>query len=51
MVVNAIYTTAILARQTRSNMLEVINQDYVRTARANGLSEPKIISSIPLKMR
>ena len=48
-VVNAIYTTAILARQTRSNMLEVINQDYVRTARANGLSEPKIIFKYTLK--
>lgn len=48
-VVNAIYTTAILARQTRSNMLEVINQDYVRTARANGLSENKIIFKYTLK--
>lgn len=48
-VVNAIYTTAILARQTRSNMLEVINQDYVRTARANGLSEQKIIGKYTLK--
>ena len=35
-VVNGIFTTAILARQTRANILEVINQDYVRTARANG---------------
>lgn len=48
-VVNAIYTTAILARQTRSNMLEVINQDYVRTARANGLAESKIIGKYTLK--
>lgn len=48
-VVNAIYTTAILARQTRSNMLEVINQDYVRTARANGLPEKKIILKYTLK--
>lgn len=48
-VVNAIYTVAILARQTRSNILEVINQDYVRTARANGLSERKIIFKYTLK--
>lgn len=48
-VVNAIYTVAILARQTRSNILEVINQDYVRTARANGLSESKIIFKYTLK--
>ncbi len=48
-VVNGIYTVAILARQTRSNILEVINQDYVRTARANGLSERKIIFKYTLK--
>lgn len=48
-VVNGIYTTAILARQTRSNMLEVISQDYVRTARANGLPESKIIFKYTLK--
>lgn len=47
--VNAIYTVAILARQTRSNILEVISQDYVRTARANGLSERKIIFKYTLK--
>jgi peptide/nickel transport system permease protein len=31
--------TAIIARMTRSSMLEVIRQDYMRTARAKGLSE------------
>jgi len=30
---------AIIARMTRSTMLEVLNQDYVRTARAKGLGE------------
>lgn len=30
---------AIIARMTRSSMLEVISQDYIRTARAKGLSE------------
>lgn len=31
-----------IARQVRTNMLEVINQDYIRTARANGLSEGSV---------
>ena len=30
---------AIIARMTRASMLEVIGQDYIRTARAKGLSE------------
>jgi peptide/nickel transport system permease protein len=34
---------AIIARITRSSMLEVIRQDYIRTARAKGLSERKVI--------
>ena len=31
-----------IARQVRTNMLEGINQDYIRTARANGLSESSV---------
>jgi glutathione transport system permease protein len=34
---------AILARFTRSSMLENMKEDYVRTARAKGLSEPVVI--------
>lgn len=34
---------AFLSRQMRSSMLEVIRQDYIRTARAKGLSEKKVI--------
>ncbi|WHY67652.1 MULTISPECIES: nickel ABC transporter permease [Bacillaceae] len=34
---------AIVARMTRSSMLEVIRQDYIRTARAKGLREHVII--------
>ncbi|MCE7929339.1 MAG: ABC transporter permease [Chloroflexi bacterium CFX7] len=34
---------AILTRQTRSAMLEVLNQDYIRTARAKGLSSRNVI--------
>lgn len=40
---------ATVSRQTRSNMLEVVNQDYIRTARANGISEGKIIFGHALK--
>jgi len=36
-------TTAIVARLTRSSMLEVIRQDYVRTARAKGLVERRVV--------
>lgn len=34
-----------LMRYTRTNMLEVLNSDYIRTARAKGLSEKKVIYS------
>ena len=34
---------AILSRYVRSQMLEVIDQDYVRTARAKGLDEGRVI--------
>ena len=36
-------TVPILARLTRSAMLEVLNQDYIRTARAKGLRERLVI--------
>ena len=42
MVVIAIYNMAAVMRYTRSAMLEVITQDYVRTARAKGLSESAV---------
>ena len=34
---------AVIARQTRSAMLEVLGEDYVRTARAKGLSAKRVI--------
>ncbi len=40
---------ATVARQTRSNMLEVIRQDYIVTARAKGQSERKILYRHALK--
>jgi ABC-type dipeptide/oligopeptide/nickel transport system permease component len=38
----SLWLVALLARVTRSEMLEVLAQDYVRTARAKGISEPGI---------
>jgi peptide/nickel transport system permease protein len=35
---------AIIARMTRSSVLETLNQDYVRTARAKGLSEFVVVT-------
>ena len=34
---------AVIARQTRSAMLEVLGEDYVRTARAKGLSRARVV--------
>src|SRR5699024_744527 len=40
---------AIIARMTRSSMLDVISQDYIRTARAKGLKESTVIYKHALK--
>jgi len=40
---SAVGGIAVLSRYVRSQMLEVIGQDYVRTARAKGLSEDRVI--------
>ena len=37
------YLAALLTRLTRSSMLEVLNQDYVRTARAKGLRDRAVL--------
>jgi peptide/nickel transport system permease protein len=42
-IVLAIYTIAVLTRFTRASVLEILGQDYVRAARAKGLSEFLII--------
>jgi len=34
---------AVIARLTRSSMLEVLSQDYIRTARAKGLPESRVV--------
>lgn len=36
-------STAVILRQTRSSMLDVLDQDYIRTARAKGLKESKVV--------
>ena len=41
--------SAIIARLTRASMLEVIRQDYIRTARAKGLRERAVITVHALK--
>lgn len=38
-----IIMTAFISRMVRSSMLNVLNEDYVRTARAKGLHERKVI--------
>ncbi|MGA7669900.1 MAG: ABC transporter permease, partial [Nitrolancea sp.] len=45
----AIGSVATMARLTRSAMLEVLNQDYVRVARAKGLREPIVLLRHGLK--
>ena len=45
----SIHGIAVLARQTRSSMLEVINQDYIRTAKAKGLKNRVVVFKHALK--
>jgi peptide/nickel transport system permease protein len=48
-VTTAAVSAAIMARMTRSSMLEVIRQDYIRTIRAKGLPERAVIYKHALK--
>ena len=45
----AIYEMAFVARVTRSAMMEIIREDYMRTARAKGLSETVVVFRHGLK--
>ncbi len=45
----AAFSIAIIARMTRSSLLETFNQDYVRTARAKGVRQPAVILRHALK--
>ena len=44
-----LYPMAYITRLTRSSMLDVLGQDYIRTARAKGVSRTKIIFGHALK--
>lgn len=48
-IVSGLSGIASLARQTRSTMLDVLSQDYIRTARAKGLSENAVYYKHALK--
>jgi peptide/nickel transport system permease protein len=41
--------TALIARITRATMLETLNEDFIRTARAKGLGEPRVLILHALK--
>ena len=43
------FSVAFVTRLMRSSMLEVLRQDYIRTARANGLSKIRVIGKHALK--
>lgn len=45
----ALYPTAYITRLTRSSMLDVLGQDYIRTAKAKGVSGSRIIFGHALK--
>lgn len=44
-----LYSSSVLARFLKSSLLEVLSQDYIRTARAKGLRERSILYSHALK--
>ena len=44
-----LHAVGMIARTTRSSMLDVINQDYIRTSRSRGISRWTIITSHALK--
>ena len=45
----ALYPMSYITRLTRSSMLDVLGQDYIRTARAKGVSSTKVIFKHSLK--
>ena len=49
MITLAIYPTSYLTRLTRASILEVMNQDYLRTERAKGMSEFVVVFIHALK--
>jgi ABC-type dipeptide/oligopeptide/nickel transport system permease component len=45
----SVFSLAFITRMTRSSLLDTINQDYVRTARAKGLDERKVLVAHALR--
>src|SRR5262245_45181029 len=45
----AAFSVALIARMTRSSMLEVLGQEYVRTARAKGVGESLVVAHHALR--
>src|SRR5207249_2772388 len=45
----AAFPTALVARLTRSSLLEILGQEYIRTGRAKGLGEPRVVLRHALK--
>jgi ABC-type dipeptide/oligopeptide/nickel transport system permease component len=45
----SLYSMAIITRMTRSSMLDALNQDYIRTARAKGISESRVVKHHALR--
>jgi peptide/nickel transport system permease protein len=45
----AAFSVALIARMTRASMLEVLGQEYVRTARAKGLGESLVVARHALR--
>src|SRR5690606_17210976 len=45
----AVFSMARIARITRSGMLDVLGQDYIRTSRAKGIAESFIVSNYALR--
>jgi peptide/nickel transport system permease protein len=45
----AAYPTALVARLTRSSMLEILSREYIRTGRAKGLAERMVVLRHALK--
>ena len=45
----SLHLVASVARQTRANMLDTLSQDYIRTARANGIAESRVVLIHALK--
>lgn len=44
-----LYSMAIITRMTRSSMLDTLNQDYIRTARAKGITKRHVVTHHALR--